>query len=206
MAESKAELTDRWRRENREEEVARFRQQVRDDSRAKGASKKAAHEHAWSEAARKFPPLPQPKTTSEANAASAHSKPTAKPTLSPLDHPIALFGGKTLRQMNAERRRKWAVAPIVESEMPWSDLPEGSDIDDDEGLDRNWAVKNLLLVMKRIDGDEQHFEIDWGKAVTPPPTTWGMEKVRQMLRNPNDFEWQLQDAADTQYPGDVDGK
>ncbi len=62
-------------------------------------------------------------------------------------------------------------------------------------------MKNLLLVIKRIDGDEQRFEIDWSKAVTPPPTTWGVERLRRMLRDPSDFEWQLQDHADTQYPG-----
>jgi hypothetical protein len=66
-------------------------------------------------------------------------------------------------------------------------------------------VKNLLLVIKRIDGDDQRFEVDWSKAVTPPPTTWGVERLRRMLRDPTDFEWQLQDYADTQYPGDSEG-
>ena len=61
MAESKAELTDRWRREGRGEEVARFRQQVRDECRARGLSREEAHEAAWSEAARNFPPHPPPK-------------------------------------------------------------------------------------------------------------------------------------------------
>ena len=45
MDQSKAELTDRWRRESREEEVARFRRHVRNDCRARGASKKEAREH-----------------------------------------------------------------------------------------------------------------------------------------------------------------
>lgn len=61
MAESKAELTDRWRREGREEEVARFRLQVRNECRARRLSRKESNEHAWSEATRNFPPLPSPK-------------------------------------------------------------------------------------------------------------------------------------------------
>ena len=81
MAESKAELTDRWRRENREEEVARFRRQVRDDCRAQGVSKKEAHEAAWSEAARNFPPLPPPKPPPHRHPRSGCS--TAKPRRRP---------------------------------------------------------------------------------------------------------------------------
>ncbi len=91
MEESKAQLTDRWRRENREEEVAQFRKQVRDDYRAQEMSRKEAHERAWSAAARNYPPLLPLKPTSEPITAPAHSKPTVNPTLSPLDQPIAAF-------------------------------------------------------------------------------------------------------------------
>lgn len=74
MVESKAELTDRWRREGREEEVARFRQQVRDACRAQRVSREEAHEAAWAEAARNFPPLQPPKPpTAPASEAAARS-------------------------------------------------------------------------------------------------------------------------------------
>ncbi|MEM6778213.1 MAG: hypothetical protein AAF670_11205 [Planctomycetota bacterium] len=55
--ESKVELTDRWRREKREEEASRFRDDVRKACRAKGMSRKQADEHAWTETAKAFPPV-----------------------------------------------------------------------------------------------------------------------------------------------------
>ena len=133
-------------------------------------------------------------------------KPSLRVLVRALDQPIELFGGKSLRQMTAQRRREWAVAPIVESELPWPDLPEGSEFGENEELDRAWAVRVLLLVATRFDGVEQRFEVDWSKATTPPPTTWGVERLRRMLRDPSDFEWQLQDHAETQYPGDGEGE
>lgn len=54
--ESRIELVDRWRREGREEEVAKYREQVREACRKEGTSRKDAAEHAWSEAAKAFPP------------------------------------------------------------------------------------------------------------------------------------------------------
>jgi len=160
--------------------------------------KAEAGDAAWRELEKEFPPLKQPPDHVAATVRST-------PPVDPLDQPIELFGGKSLRQATAERRREWAVAPIIESELPWPDLPEGSDIGEYEVEDRDWAVKNLLLVTKRICGAEQRFEIDWDESTGPPPTTYGVEKIRQMLRDPSDFEWQLQDYADTQYPGGSEG-
>jgi len=57
-SESKIQLTDRWRREGRERQVAQFRQQVRDECRARGLSREEADKAAWAEAERNFPPLP----------------------------------------------------------------------------------------------------------------------------------------------------
>ena len=194
-AELKNQLTKRLIREKRWQEALDWKNRRIKKHRDAGLLRPEASDAAWRELEKEFPPLEQPPDHVAAPV------PSTSP-VDPLDQPIELFGGKTLRQMKAERRMEWAIAPIVESEMPWSDLPEGSEFDDDDGLDRNWAVKNLLLVIKRIDRDEQHFEIDWGKALTRPPTKWGVERLRRMLRNPSDFEWQLQDHADTQYPGD----
>jgi len=60
MAESKAELTDRWRREGREQEVATFRERVRQECKTSGKkmTRDEINEIAWREAARAFPPLP----------------------------------------------------------------------------------------------------------------------------------------------------
>ena len=200
-AEQKHVLTHRLLREGRWEEAAAWKNRRIKKHRDAGMLRPEASDAAWRELEQKFPPLEPPP---DHVAAAVHNTPPVDPTLSPWDQPIALFGGKSPRQATAERRRKWAVAPIIESELPWPNLPEGSEIGEDEDLDRDWAVKTLLLVTKRFYGDEQRFEIDWSKAVTPPPTTYGVERLRRMLRDPGDFEWELQDHADTSYPGDGD--
>ena len=197
-AEQKNQLTKRLIREKRWQEVVAWKNRRIKKHRDAGMLRPEASDTAWRELEEAYPPLAPLEPPPDHVAAPVRST----PPVDPLDQPIELFGGKSLRQATAERRREWAVAPIIESELPWPDLPEGSEIGEYEDLDRDWAVKNLLLVTKRIYGDEQRFEIDWGKAVTPPPTTWGVEKIREMLRDPSDFEWQLQDHADTQYPGD----
>ena len=58
MAESKIDLTDRLRREGREEEASVYRDQVRKRVRAQGKTKAEAGELAWEATAAKFPPLP----------------------------------------------------------------------------------------------------------------------------------------------------
>ena len=54
--ETRIQATDRWRRESRVDEVAKFRQQVRDACRKGGWSKGEAMERAWAEAFKAFPP------------------------------------------------------------------------------------------------------------------------------------------------------
>ena len=201
-AEQKNQLTKRLLREERWEEAAAWKNRRIKKHRDAGMLRPEASDAAWRKLEEAYPPLAHLKPPPDHVAAPVRST----PPVDPLDQPIELFGGKSLRQVTAERRREWAVAPIIESELPWPDLPEGSDIGEYEFEDRDWAVKNLLLVTKRFYGDEQRFEVDWSKATTPPPTTWGVERLRRMLRDPSDFEWELQDHADTQYPGDGEGE
>lgn len=58
--ETKAELNDRWRSENREEEVAEFRERRRKKLKQSDADMTRAeiNDRVWDEAAREFPPLP----------------------------------------------------------------------------------------------------------------------------------------------------
>lgn len=58
MDESKIELTERLRRENRWEEASNFRETARADFRAKGMNRKEAAEAAWASTAESYPPLP----------------------------------------------------------------------------------------------------------------------------------------------------
>jgi len=58
MTESKITLTERWRREGREEEASRYRDEVREQLRAEGKSKAEAREMSWERAREKYPPLP----------------------------------------------------------------------------------------------------------------------------------------------------
>src|SRR5262245_28908941 len=156
MTESKAELTDRWRQENREEEVARFRQQVRDQCRARGLSRKESNGHAWAEAARNFPPLPPP-----------------PPPIAPV--PEILINGKTPAQRIAEWNAEWAATEVVEVGQPPADLPEYIDVDED----LNWACRNFLVVSTRvIERDRSYWEIDWSRAVTPVPSAMAVEEIR----------------------------
>jgi len=166
MAESKAELTDRWRRENREEEVARFRRQVRDDCRARGASKKEAHEAAWAEAARNFPPLPPPKPPTPASE-------------------VMLIDGKTPAQRVAEWNAEWAAAEVVEVGRLPADLPR--DIGVDEDLD--WTWRNFLVIVSRvIERHRMYWEVAWNRAVTPVPSALAIEEIRRKMTQPNAFE------------------
>ena len=69
MTETKAQMTDRWRREGREEEVAAFREQVRLECKKRGLKRQEANEAAWAEAARNFPPLDPPEPSPDFPAA-----------------------------------------------------------------------------------------------------------------------------------------
>jgi hypothetical protein len=182
MAESKAELTDRWRREGREEEVARFRRQVREDCRAQGVSKKEAHETAWSEAARNFPPLPPPKPPSPASG-------------------VRLIDGKTPAQRVAEWNAEWAVAEVVEVGQPPADLPEDTGVDED--LD--WAWRNFLVIVSRvIERHRMFWEIDWSRAVTPVPSDFAVEEIRRKMTEPNAFEVEFRMRAPIRWWPDDD--
>jgi hypothetical protein len=56
--ESRIELTDRLRREGRDEEASLYRNQVREQLRAEGKTRKEAMEGAWEATRLAFPPLP----------------------------------------------------------------------------------------------------------------------------------------------------
>lgn len=177
MDESKAELTDRWRREKREKEVARFRQRVRDDCRERGLSRKESNRHAWAEAARNFPPMPPPKP------------------------PTPITVGKTTAQSVTEWTTKWATAEVVEAGQPPSDLPEDIGVDDD--LD--WTWRNFLVIVSRvIERHRMYWEIDWNRAVTPVPSMFAVEEIRRKLTQPNAYESQLRMRAPIKWWDDDD--
>lgn len=183
MAESKAELTDRWRRENREEEVARFRRQVRDDCRARGVNKKEAYEHAWSEAARNFPPLPPP-----------------KPPTTPASEG-RLRDGRTPAQVVAEWTAEWAAAEVVEVGRLPADLPEEIGIDEDS----EWAWRNFLVIVSRvIERHRMYWEIDWSRAVTPIPSTFAVDEIRRKMTQPDPFESEFRMRAPIRWWPDDD--
>jgi hypothetical protein len=59
MNESKIELTERLRRENRWGEASKFRETARADFRTKGMGRQEAVEAAWAAMAEAYPPLPE---------------------------------------------------------------------------------------------------------------------------------------------------
>jgi hypothetical protein len=178
MAESKAELTDRWRREGREEQVAQFRQQVRDECRARGVSREAAHESAWSEAARNFPPPPP------------------KPPTAPASE--VLIDGKTPAQRVAEWNAEWAAAEVVEVGQLPTDLPEYIDVDED----LNWTWRNFLVIVSRvIERHRMYWEIDWSRAVTPVPSKLAVEEIRRKMTEQGAFESEFRGHAPIRWSG-----
>jgi hypothetical protein len=58
VQESKIQLIERWRREGRTEEVTHYRDEVREQLRAQGKTRKEAREASWQAARAAFPPLP----------------------------------------------------------------------------------------------------------------------------------------------------
>jgi len=182
MSESQAELTDRWRRENREEEVAQFREQVRSDCRARGVSRKEAHETAWSEAARNFPP-PKPPT---APAPAFEGR---------------LRDGRTPAQAVAEWNAKWAAAEVVEVGQVPGDLPDNIDVDED--LD--WTWRNFLVIVTQvIERHRMFWEIDWSRAATPVPSTLAVDEIRRKMNRPNEFEAKVRMCAPVRWWDDDD--
>ena len=176
MAESRAELTDRWRRENRQEEAARFRRQVREDCRAQGVSKKEAHEAAWSEAARNFPPPPPPTAPASRD-------------------------GRTTAQVVAEWNAEWTAAEVVEVGRLPADLPQYIDVDED--LD--WTWRNFLVIVSRvIERHRSYWEIDWSRAVTPVPSDFAVEEIQRKMTQPNAFESEFRMCAPIRWWDDDD--
>lgn len=170
MNETKAQLTDRWRRENREEEVARFRKHVREDCRATGLSRKESNANAWSEATRNFPPLVPPKPKVETVRGEV------------------LIIGKTTTQCVAEWNADWKAAEVIEVGQPSHDLPECTDIDED----LNWTTRNFLVIVTRvIQEDRMYWEIDWSRAVTPAPSTFAVEETHWKLTEENEFDFRM---------------
>jgi len=183
MKESKSELTDRWRHEGREEKVAEFRQQVRDECRSRGLSRKESNGHAWSEAARKFPPLPPP-----------------KPPTAPVPE-VRLIDGKTPAQRVAEWNAEWAAAEVVEVGQPPADLPEYTDVDEDF----DWTWRNFLVIVSRvIERDRSYWEIDWSRAVTPVPSALAVEEIQRKLTQSNEFESEFRMRAPIRWWDDDD--
>ena len=65
MDESKIELTERLRRDNRWDEAAKFKETARADFRAKGMKRAEAAEAAWEAMAEAYPPRPVAEATAE---------------------------------------------------------------------------------------------------------------------------------------------
>jgi hypothetical protein len=128
-------------------------------------SREAAHESAWSEAARNFPPPPP------------------KPPTAPASE-VRLRDGRTPAQAVAEWNAEWAAAEIVEVGQLPTDLPEYIDLDED----LNWTWRNFLVIVSRvIERHRMYWEIDWSRAVTPVPSEFAVENIRLMMTRPDAF-------------------
>lgn len=146
-------------------------------------SKKEAHEAAWSEAARNFPPLPPP-------------KPPTAPTTE-----VRLPDGRTPAQVVAEWNAEWAAADVVEVGHLPADLPQDTGVDED--LD--WAWRNFLVIVSRvIERHRKFWEIDWSRAVTSVPSALAVEEIRRKMSQPDAFESEFRMRAPIRWWDDDD--
>ena len=78
MTESKVQLLERWRREGRAEEVARYRDEVRQKLRAEGGTRMQAKEGSWEAARAEFPPLASAENQPESRAIRQTTEPAVQ--------------------------------------------------------------------------------------------------------------------------------
>ena len=85
--ESKIEATDRLRQEGRWEDASSFRDQVRQEMKAGGATRNEANEQAWIRMLERFPPL-----DAEATGNESEQSPSLEKRIGETDHsPLASF-------------------------------------------------------------------------------------------------------------------
>jgi hypothetical protein len=166
-------LMKRLEREGRWPEAAEWKNKRIKEHRAAGLLRPEASDSAWSEMEKEFPPLPAP------------------------EPPIDILQGRTPQQFVEDCQREWDAAPTIETEVPWTDLPDDVGFDDDQ----DWAVQNFLFIVARVvEVGRQYWEIDWSRAVTPAPSMLAIDLVRQMMDEPDDFEKRLKMRAVSRRP------
>ncbi len=174
MAESKAELTDRWRREGREEQVARFRQQVRDECRARGVSKEEAHETAWSEAARNFPPLPPPKPPIGPASESTPSQVVAECDAMDRPYPPMSPAAATPASQQADSGRVQGLADIP---TRWPEMPANASL----AAEIAWVQANRLYVVEERPSGATVVRLD--RAHEPAPSRAAIGWLETSIRS-----------------------
>ena len=152
MAEGKAQLTNRLRREGRVDEGMAWKDAKVRELVASGVKRADAKELAWVALAQEFPPLPETIAAAAAKAAEKEAKVKAKAE----------------KAVDAE-----PTLPIVkEDAFPWDDLPAKAD----PKVEADWIYANYKRVV--IENASGKALIHWGEALTPPPS----EGTRTLLK------------------------
>jgi len=169
FVETKAQMTDRWRREGREEEVAAFRETIRLECKRRGLKRQEANEHACKEAARNFPP-PSPSPAPESTAADSADGGAEDP---PDLQPGAKLDGSEASTRFAPRGRTGLNAIPAE----WGQLPATASL----SVEIGWVQANRLRVVEEtLSGG---FKVDLSRAVEPAPSRSALAWLETSIRN-----------------------
>lgn len=169
MAETRAELNDRLRREGRAEEAAKFREVVRSECRKAGMTKAAAGEHAWLELARNFSPIPSPAPEIPSPDASVDAGEVDPPDREPGDK----LGSSAASMLSAPRGRVTGLDAIPPT---WPSLPASAAL----AAELAWCQSNRLQVVTETPTS---VKVDLSRAGEPAPSRSALAWLETAIRN-----------------------
>ena len=160
--ETRAQLTDRWRREGREAEVSKFREAIREECKKQGLKRQQANDHAWKEAARNFPPIPPPEPATPA----AVDIPVADAVVVDADE----------REPGSQSAPRGKVAGLERIPESWGELPASATLSAELG----WVQSNRLWIVSESSSGAR---VDLSKAREPAPSRAALAWLETSVRN-----------------------
>ena len=178
MTETRAQLTDRWRREGRAEEASKFRETVREACRQAGMTKAAANEHAWAEAARNFLPIPPPEPAPEPAPPAAEASTDAGVV------------DTAEREPGIQPAPRGRVVGLDAIPPTWGTLPASAAL----AAELGWVQANRLWI---VSESPSGVRVDLSRAAEPAPSRAALAWLETSIRNYAKFTDVLAKTAST---------